>query len=168
MHRVWRHYGAGPLHLLSLVACFALTGYVVNRVLSAPHHLQILVWFVAAVVVHDLVLFPLYALADRSLATAATRRRHPDRLPDVPWINHVRVPAVLSATLLVVSFPLVFRFSERSYRAATGLSTDPYRNRWLLVTGILFAGSALLYALRLGRRTGCRSRGATGCGRDRC
>jgi hypothetical protein len=160
MRRVWRHYGAGPLHLLSLVACFALTGYVVTRVWTAPHHLQILVWFGGAVIIHDLLLFPLYAVADRSLAAAAAARRHPDRLPEVPWINHVRVPAVVSAVLLAVSFPLVFRLSERTYHAATGLSTAPYLNRWLFVTGVLFAGSAVLYAVRLGRAAGRRRQGA--------
>ena len=162
MARLRQRYGAGPLHLLSLVACFTLTGYVVSRVLTAPHHLQILVWFAGAVIIHDLVLFPLYALADRSLAAAAASRRHPDRLPDVPWINHLRVPAVVSGTLLAVSFPLVLRLSERTYHAASGLSTAPYLNRWLLVTGTLFAGSALLYALRLGRASGRRRRGSAG------
>ena len=31
------------------------------------------------------------------------------------------------------------------------MSESPYLGRWLLVTGILFAGSAAAYALRLGR-----------------
>jgi hypothetical protein len=152
MRALARHYGAGPLHLLTLVACFALSGYVVSRVLSVPHHLQILVWFGGALIIHDLLLFPLYALADRSLAGAARRRSR--AASAVPWINHVRVPAVLSGVTLAVSFPLVFRFSERTYHAATGLSTAPYLDRWLLVTAIAFGASAVIYAVRLALAAG--------------
>jgi hypothetical protein len=149
MGRFRRHYGAGPLHLLALLACFALAGYAVNRALSVPEGVRIIVWFVAAAVAHDLILWPLYTVADRSAAAVA--RRHPDRLPPIPWINYLRVPAVLSAMMLAVSFPLVFRWSEPTYRAASGLSENPYLARWLLLTGLAFAVSAVLYALRIGR-----------------
>jgi hypothetical protein len=40
---------------------------------------------------HDLLLMPLYSLADRSVV-AAFRHRAPE-LPAVAWINYVRVPA---------------------------------------------------------------------------
>lgn len=146
-----RRYGAGPLHLLLLLACFAFAGYVVTRVLAGPEGLRILVWFAGGVVAHDLILWPLYALADRTARGAA--RRHPDRLPRVPWVNHLRVPAVLSAVMLGVSFPLVFRWSEPAYHAASGLTESPYLARWLLVTGVVFGASAILYALRVGRAT---------------
>ena len=118
-----RHYGAGPLHLLSLVACLAFAGYVATRILAGPEAIRILVWFAGAAVAHDLILWPLYAVADRGAVVAA--RRHPERLPKVPWINHLRVPAVLSAVLLAVSFPLVFRWSEPTYHAASGLTRGP-------------------------------------------
>ena len=144
-----RHYGAGPLHLMSLLACWALAGYVITRIHAEGGWVRILLWFVLALVVHDLVIWPLYALADRSAVALA--RRHPQRLPRVPWINHVRVPAIISGILLGISFPLVFRLSARYYTATTGLSEAPYLGRWLLVTGILFGGSAVLYAIRLGR-----------------
>lgn len=152
-----RRYGAGPLHLLALIACFCLVGYVVSLALSAPEYVRILVWFGGAAVAHDLVLWPLYAVADRAAVIVA--RRRPDRLPAVPWINYLRVPAVLSGVALAVSFPLVFRWSEPTYHAASGLTERPYLGRWLLVTGIVFAASALLYAVRLGR---ARSRKAVG------
>jgi ABC-type transport system involved in cytochrome c biogenesis permease subunit len=144
-----RHYGAGPLHLLSLVACVAFAGYVATRILAGPEAIRILVWFAGAAVAHDLILWPLYAVADKGAVVAA--RRHPERLPKVPWINHLRVPAVLSAVLLAVSFPLVFRWSEPTYHAASGLTEAPYLGRWLLVTGVAFGLSAVLYALRVGR-----------------
>jgi hypothetical protein len=144
-----RHYGAGPLHLLSLLACLALVGYVVTRVHAAGDWLKIGAWFVGALIVNDLVLWPLYALADSSAIRLA--RRHPGDLPAVPWINHVRVPAVMSAVLLGISFPLVLRISQPTYRALTGLTEERYLGHWLLITGILFAGSAIIYAVRVGR-----------------
>ena len=49
------------------------------------------VWFIGAVIGHDLVLMPLYSMADRSVM-AAIRHRAP-QLPAVPWINYLRVPA---------------------------------------------------------------------------
>jgi hypothetical protein len=142
-------YGAGPLHLLSLVACFALAGYVITRIHDQGGWLRFGIWFVLALIIHDLVLWPLYALADRSAVRLA--HRHPERLPRVPWINHVRVPAIISAILLGISFPLVLRLSESTFEQATGVTESPYLGRWLLVTGILFGGSAVIYAIRLGR-----------------
>ena len=144
-----RRYGAAPLHLLALLSCFALAGYVVTRVLAGPEGLRILVWFAGAAIAHDLFLWPLYALADMTAVAAA--RRHPERLPKVPWINHLRVPVVLSAFMLAVSFPLVFHLSEPAYHAASGRTENPYLGRWLLLTGMAFGLSAVLYALRMGR-----------------
>ena len=76
-------YGANPLHLLGTIAAWALAGYVVT--VLGPQALwnhkvwwqSIAVWFLAAIIAHDLVLFPLYALADRSFtgALAAVRGR---------------------------------------------------------------------------------------------
>jgi hypothetical protein len=149
MRRVFRHYGAGPLHLLSLLACFALVGYVVTRIHAEGGWFRIALWFVLALVAHDLILWPLYALADRSAIRLAHRR--PEHLPRVPWINHVRVPAVISGVLLGMFFPLIFRVSDRYYSRVSGMSESPYLGHWLLVTGILFAGSAVIYAIRLGR-----------------
>ena len=143
-----RRYGAGPLQLLSLLSCFAWAGYVVTRVLAGPEGLRILVWFAGAAIAHDLFLWPLYALVDMTAVAAA--RRHPDRFPKVPWTNHLRVPAVLSAVMLAVSFPLVFHLSEPAYHAASGRTEAPYLGRWLLLTAAAFGLSAVLYALRMG------------------
>lgn len=152
MRRLFRLYGASPLHLLSLLGCFALAGYAVLRIVHASQGTQILVWFLGAIIAHDFVLFPLYALADRSV-TGLTRRtrRGSAPAPAVPWINHLRAPVLLSGLLLLVWFPLILGLAEPRYHAATGLRTNPYLGRWLLVTGALFAASALTYALRRGR-----------------
>jgi hypothetical protein len=88
-----------PRCLLALLGCFALAGYAaVQLVPSRP--LAVAVWFLGAVVGHDLLLMPLYSLTDRS-ALAAIRHRAP-RPPAVPWINYLRVPAGLFGLLLLI------------------------------------------------------------------
>lgn len=145
-----RWYGAGPLHLLAFLASFALAGYAALRLLGG-NPVGVGIWFVGCIIGHDLLLFPLYALADSSLVTVL-RRRTPTPAPDkpapVPWVNHVRFPAVVSGILLLVWAPLIFRLPA-GFDAITSLSTEPYLERWLAVTGVLFAGSAALYAVRL-------------------
>src|SRR6201999_3275994 len=87
-------YGSHPVHLLTMVSGFALLGYVL--VTFGPATLwnpdtwwqSIAVWFAAAVVAHDLVLFPLYALADRMLFARPARDSHPKALSR----NYIRVP----------------------------------------------------------------------------
>jgi hypothetical protein len=66
-------------------------------------------------------------------------------------LNHLRAPALLSGLLLLVWFPLVADKGERSFMRVSGLSKDVYFERWLLITAVLFAGSALLFVLRLRR-----------------
>jgi len=150
MKRLLGWYGAGPLHLLSLLACFALAGYAAARLVpSRP--LGVAVWFLGAVIGHDLLLMPLYSLADRS-AVAVLRHRAAG-LPAVAWVNYVRVPAALSGLLLLVWFPLIFRLTA-VYHASTTLSPDPYVWHWLAVTGALFLLSAVALAVRLRATSG--------------
>jgi hypothetical protein len=66
-------------------------------------------------------------------------------------VNFVRVPVVMSATMLLVFFPLVLAKGERSYVADTGVAPPDFLRRWLLVTAVLFAVSALAYAIRVQR-----------------
>ncbi len=149
MRRQLRWYGASSLHLLALLACFGLAGYAAARLVSS-HPLAVIAWFLGAVIGHDLLLMPLYSLADRS-AMAAIRHREP-QLPATPWINYLRVPAALSGLLLIVWFPLILRL-QSPYRASTTLSADPYVWHWLAVTGALFLLSAVAFALRLRRQS---------------
>jgi hypothetical protein len=145
VRRITRWYGANPLHLLALLACFALAGYAAFQLVpSRP--VGVAVWFVGAVVGHDLVLMPLYSIADRSVL-AAVRHRTPS-LPAVPWINYLRVPVGFSALLFLVWFPLILRLKTH-YQESTTLSPDPFLWHWLAVTGALFLLSAAAYAFRL-------------------
>ncbi|MFJ3804535.1 hypothetical protein ACIPSJ_50740 [Streptomyces sp. NPDC090088] len=133
-----------PLQLLLLACSFALAAYAGVRLLAGDW-LGVALWVVGAALLHDLVLLPLYSLADRALVRglgAAGRRE---------WMLYVRVPAALSALLLLVWFPLISGAVAGHYRSATGLSPDGYLTRWLLITAVLFGGSALLLARRLRR-----------------
>ena len=154
--RIRRWYGAHPLHLLALLAAFAMAGYAVRAVVAAGQWQVVALWFVAAIVGHDLLLFPLYSLADLSLrrllplragSVPAAPNRAATPLP--PVINHLRVPAGFSLLLLIVWFPLIARLSSSHYHQASGLSAAPYLWRWLAVTGVMFLASAVSYALRL-------------------
>lgn len=143
-----RVYGSHPLHLLTLIAGFALFGYAVATLgLSALWNPRswwqsIVVWFAAAVVGHDLVLYPLYTLADRVLLLSR-------RLPaPVPLINHLRVPALGAALTFLVFSPGILRQGAPTYVAATGLTQEPFLGRWLLLVAAMFAASALAYAVR--------------------
>ena len=147
VRRFPRWYGAGPLHLLTMLACFALAGFAVIRLLPA-NFVGIPVWLVGAVIGHDLILMPLYTLADRS-AMAVFRHRRPE-LPAVPWINYLRVPAGLSGLLLLIWFPLILRLPTGFPRTTT-LPLSPYLWHWLGVTGALFLLSAIALAVRQGR-----------------
>jgi hypothetical protein len=143
--RFRRRYGAGPLHLVSLLMCFALAGYAASQIADVPEATRLGVWFLGAVVAHDLILWPIYAVADR-LGIEVSRRAPRHRR--VEWVNHVRVPAVISGVLLLISFPLVFNWSGNTYRSATGLSPSPYTARWIAVSAALFAISATVFTLR--------------------
>jgi uncharacterized membrane protein YuzA (DUF378 family) len=141
-----RRYGASGWHLGALLGCFALTGYTVTRLLGDTSSLlQIVIWFVGAAVVWDLVLGPALALADRGLRGAV------QRVGGGPALNFLRFPAGVSLLLLAVFAPLVLQRSEQRYSAKTGLTEDPYLERWAAVTAALFAASALAYSVRVVR-----------------
>ena len=138
-----RWYGAGPLHLMSVAACFAISGYAAARMLRSPAAELLAVWFAGAIVGHDLVLYPLYALLDR----AASRPGRSGPRPSV--VNFVRVPALLSGLVLLVAFPLVLGLNRQTYGGATGRTVQPYLGRWLVFTALVFSASTLLYGWRL-------------------
>lgn len=153
--RVARWYGANPLHLLACVGAFSLAGYAALRFVPA-NPLGVAAWFVGGALGHDLLLLPLYSLADRSVAVVV-RRRAPKATQTV-WLNHVRIPAALSALAFAVFFPLILRL-PRNLEGVTGRPPPDYFGRWLLLTGVLFAGSAFLLACRL-RLSRLRRRGS--------
>jgi hypothetical protein len=142
-------YGSSPLHLLAVLASMAVVAYAFIAIVARPNALNVLLWFGGAIIVHDLIAFPLYSaltlIAGRKAGLEGGRL---DRRRTAAF-NHVRVPMLLSAFALVVWFPLILGLSADRYRDDTALSANVYLGRWLLLTAALFAGSALVYAVRL-------------------
>ena len=147
-------YGSHPLHLLTLIAGLALFGYVLATIKPAtlwnPNTWwqSIVVWFAAAVIAHDLVLFPVYAVVDRILL-AGSRIRPPRNETSVPMLNYLRVPALGAGLTLLMFLPGIIEQGAPTYAAATGQTQEPFLGRWLLLTAAMFATSAALYAVRL-------------------
>jgi hypothetical protein len=139
-----------PFTMLLLACSFALAGYAGVRLLDGDT-VGVLLWFVGAALVHDLVLLPLYATADHAVVRAFGAR---DRRE---LTGYVRVPAALSGLLLLVWFPLITGQVADRYRSVTALSPDGFAARWLLISAVLFAGSALLLLLRLTRERRLRN-----------
>jgi hypothetical protein len=148
--RAARAYGANPLHLLALLASFAVAGYAALHLTHESTFLRILIWFLAAVIGHDLILFPLYALADRSLSQAL-RALWPRRgaVARISPLNYIRVPALGTALLFLVFLPGILERGQSTYHAATGQTQQPFLGRWLLLTAAVFTLSAVAYAIRL-------------------
>jgi hypothetical protein len=134
--RLRHRYGASPVHAAAHLAAFALAGFVVLQFFDLRATGNVLLWFVAAVVLHDFLLLPFYSALDRAAQAAG------------PAVNYLRVPAGLSGLLLLVYFPLILGRSTGKLESVSGAPAPDYLARWLLITGVLFAGSAVLYARR--------------------
>ena len=151
MSRFRRRYGASPLHALAHLAAFALAGFALLQLVDVRDAGNVLVWFVAAVVLHDFVLLPFYSALDRAAQAVGGRRAA---------VNYLRVPAGLSALLLLVFFPLILGRSTDKLEQVSGAPAADYLARWLLITGALCAGSAVLYLVRSRRVAAKRPPGA--------
>ncbi|SED42226.1 hypothetical protein SAMN05428945_4845 [Streptomyces sp. 2224.1] len=152
-------YGASSLHLLLVLCSFFLAGYAGVRLLTGDT-LGVLLWFVGAALLHDLVFLPLYTVTDRMaqrLVRHPRRQRRDAKAPvpaDTPppvvagGINYLRVPAFVALLLLLVWYPLILR-RVPEFSLYTALPSDVFWGRWLLISAALFAASAvcLLFAL---------------------
>ena len=151
-----RLYGERPFHLIVVLAALALGAYTISvlgvRNLFNPNvwWQSIAVWFAVAVIGHDLVLFPIYALADRLLPKTWSTPKDPDQRPSgrIPLTNYLRMPTLAAGLLLVMFLPGIIEQGAPTYQAATGLTQAPYLSRWLLLTAIFYLASALCYAVR--------------------
>jgi hypothetical protein len=151
-------YGERMFHLIVVVGALALGVYAVSvlgvRNLFNPNvwWQSIVVWFAVAVIGHDLILFPLYTLADRLLP--GQRRPHkyrptsPQLSGRVPVTNYVRMPALAAGLLLMLFLPGIIQQGAPTYEAATGLTQAPYLSRWLLLTATFYLASAVCYAVK--------------------
>jgi hypothetical protein len=137
--RLRARYGGGPAHLLATIASLAIAAAAVIGWTQRPRDLEnVLIWFGAAIVLHDIVLLPIYSLIDRHTL---------GRLP-ASLATYVRVPVLTSALVLAAVFPTVLGFGAHQEHNASGIVEHGYLARYLLLTGALFALSGLTYALR--------------------
>ncbi len=145
-------YGASPLHLLAVIASFAIVGYAFFMIFKAPAPESVLLFFGLAIVAHDMVAFPLYSTLNY-VAGRTSRAAEPKAVSaiGVPAINYLRTPFILSAISLAMFFPLILGLSADRYFASSGQDVGIFLGRWLGICAVLFTGSALLYALKLRR-----------------
>jgi len=142
MRRLRSRYGAGPAHLLAIVASLAIAVAAVVGWTQRPRDLlNVLIWFAAAIVLHDLVLLPIYSIADRAALGWLPAR----------VTAYARAPALISVLVLAAVFPTVLGFGAHQEHNASGIVEHGYLARWLLLTGVLFALSGLAYVVS-GRR----------------
>ncbi len=147
-------YGAGPLHLLAVIASLAIAAYAFLQIVDRPNALNTLLWFGGAIIAHDLLAFPIYS-AFGVLAGRATGASGATRSPSrIAALNHVRVPLLLSALAFVAWFPLILGLSGEKYAEKTGLTESVFLGRWLLLTAALMIVSGMIYAIRLRRAIG--------------
>lgn len=158
-------YGASPLHLLLVLCSFFLAGYAGVRLLTGDT-LGVLIWFVGAALLHDLVFLPLYTATDRVVQRLFRRRRRPAEPSGAAehsgpvgagGINYVRVPAFVALLLLLVWYPLILR-RVPGFSLYTGLPSGQFLGHWLLITAALFAASAVCLLATLWRTHRARPR----------
>ena len=148
-----RLYGDHVLHLIVLVAALALGAYTIS-VLGVDQLFNprvwwqsIAVWFAVAVIGHDLILFPLYALVER-LLPKWRRRADRDATRRVPIVNYLRLPTLATALTFAMFLPGIIEQGAFTYTAATGLTQEPYLARWLLLVAGFYLTSAVCYLVR--------------------
>jgi len=148
-------YGASPLHLMAVIASFLIATYAFTRIVAAPGPISTMTFFIFAIFAHDAIAFPLYSglnwIANRSIGDRASYWMAERRVQPV---NYLRIPAVISAFLFLLYFPLILGLSASRYEKSTGLSSDVFMGRWLGICAALFTISAIAYAIQVRRASG--------------
>ena len=145
-----RRYGASWLHLVAHLVGFGIVAFALDRIFSGGDVKELLVWYLGFAIAHDFVFVPAYTGLDRLFRATVARLPRPTR-GDLPVINHVRVPAVISGLLLIIYFPLISHRPDGWYFELSGHYLTHYLRNWLLITAVLFLGSGLIYAARVVR-----------------
>lgn len=137
-----RAYGAGPLHLLGHTIVIAISAYALSimfRASFAPEPLNLVLWLLGGAVLHDLVFLPAY-----SAVNVAARRLFGDGTA----INYVRVPIIVAGILLLAFLPRIAERQPGNFERALGHAPPDYLSRWLLLTALLFVGSAVIWGVQ--------------------
>lgn len=136
-----RRYGASPLSLVGSLAAIAVSAFALAQMFQpdvAPFPLNLLIWLFAGALLHDLVLLPGYSAADLGMRAVVP----------ADAVNFVRFPLAISAVLFLVWFPRILDRQPQNYERALGHPPPDFLGRWLVCCGVLFAGSAILFAVR--------------------
>jgi hypothetical protein len=142
MSRLARSYGAGPVHLIAHLALLPLAAWALLQIFAVDNTVRILLWLAGAVIAHDLILLPLYAVLDRAS----------QRVLAGPAVNYVRIPLGLALLLALVYLPQLSGRGDPQFRRVSGRAFDAPVERWLLATAALFAISGVVGLVR--RRRG--------------
>lgn len=145
-----RLYGASPLHLFAHLVVFAIVAFALDRIFSGGHVKVLLIWYLGLAIGHDLIFVPAYTGLDR-VVRATTARLPLPTVRQVPLINHLRAPAVISALLLIIYFPLIAHRNDGWFFDVSGHQLTHYGRNWLLITALLFLGSGIIYSARVVR-----------------
>jgi hypothetical protein len=134
---------------MGFALALAVSGLAVRRIFDqdATDTVKVFLWLGGAIIVHDLIVLPLYSVVDRLLSRRPAVAPGPARFATLR--THIRVPAMLSALLLLVFGPLILRRSAGDYKSYSSLSAHPFLGRWLIATAVLFGLSAAVYAARV-------------------
>ena len=130
------------MKVLAHLILLPIAGWALLTLLDFRAADNVVVWLVAAVILHDLILLPAYSTLDRLAQTLTPGS-----------VNYVRVPAGLSLLMLLVFWSTIRGKGDGAFHYVSGLHYDGYAQRWLLVSAGMFAVSGALY---LARRAGSR------------
>jgi hypothetical protein len=125
------------MKVLAHLILLPIAGWALLTVLDFRAADNVVVWLVAAVILHDLILLPAYSGLDRLARYAAGDA-----------INYIRVPGGLSLLMLLVFWSTIRGKGDGAFHYVSGLHYDGYAQRWLLVSAGLFAVSGALYLVR--------------------
>jgi hypothetical protein len=128
-----------------------------DRIFSGGDITTLLTWYLGFAIAHDLIFVPIYTGLDHLVRRALTPISSSRRI-GIPIINHVRAPLLISGLLLLIYSPLISGLGDGEYFALSGQHLENYLRNWLLITGILFFGSGVIYLLRLSRLQRRRSK----------
>ena len=144
-----RVYGESPLHLVGQLATLAVAVYATYWVVevTSTDNLSLLIWFVGGALLHDLLFVPVYLVLD--LIARLGIQDH--ALRHVRAINYIRFPVAISGSMLFLLFPLILSKGKATFERTSGEQAPDYVSRWLLVTALVFAVSAIAYAVALRR-----------------
>ncbi len=146
MISLWRRvYGDSPLHLLGQLVAFALAAYAFKQVVdvASTDNLNLVIWFVAGALLHDLLFVPVYLVLD----LIARLGLQDNALRPVRLINYLRFPVAICGVTFLATFSLILGKNESTFERTAGEAPPDYLARWLLICAVAFAVSAVAFAV---------------------